>query len=166
MKKGIACFTSAFIVLLVVGFSTKSTAEVRIGAEISIPLAPYVFPAPPPMAPIPGTYVYYAPDIDVDVLFYHGYWYRPYEGRWYRGRSYNGPWVHLALSGVPRAVIAVPHDFRHVSSGHRGVPYREFNRNWRKWERERHWDRDEEWRGREDHREDRGRYEGRGHGHR
>jgi len=47
------------------------------------------------VAVIPGTYVYVVPDINTEILFYHGYWYRPSAGRWYWARTYNGPWLTL-----------------------------------------------------------------------
>jgi hypothetical protein len=59
------------------------------------PPPPYAVSAPPEVVPVPGTYVYFVPDIGVDILFYHGYWYRPYGGGWYRAPSYSGPWVYL-----------------------------------------------------------------------
>lgn len=55
------------------------------------PLPPLVVPVPPPVFLIPGTYAYFAPDVDVDLIFFGGFWYRPYGGRWYRASYYNGP---------------------------------------------------------------------------
>ena len=112
------------------------------------PSAPpeYAFPAPPQVAAIPGTYVYVVPDIDVDILFYHGYWYRPYGGRWYWAQSYNGPWVYLALPSVPRVLLGLPPGYRRLPPGYHRIPYGELHANWGRWERERYWHNDRAWR--------------------
>jgi len=89
---------------------------------------------------IPATYVYFVPDVEVDILFYHGYWYRPHHGHYYRATSYNGPWVTIAPSSLPRAISHVPSDFRHVPPGHERIPHGELKKNWKTWEKEKHWD--------------------------
>jgi hypothetical protein len=134
------------VLLVLTGFSAQSDARVNVNIGINIPA--YTFAAPPPLVVIPGTYVYGVPDIDLEILFYHGYWYRPYEGRWYRARYYNGPWAFLAPARVPSVLIGLPPDYyyRHIPAGHRRIPYGEFTRNWRQWERNRYWERDEAWR--------------------
>ena len=63
---------------------------VQVSVRNNLPVVRFV--APPDVVVIPGTYVYMVPDNDVDVLFYQGYWWRPYEGHWYRSDDYNGPW--------------------------------------------------------------------------
>ena len=55
----------------------------RVDVGVSIPLPPaIVFGAPPQLVVIPETYVYVDPDVDVDIFFYGGWWWRPWEGRW------------------------------------------------------------------------------------
>jgi len=135
----------AIMVVVLAGLSSLSDARVDVNIGINLPA--YTFAAPPSLAVIPGTYVYFVPGIDVDVLFYHGYWYRPYEGRWFRSSSYMGPWGFVAIGRVPHVLIDLPPDFRRIPPGYRLIPYREFGRNWRKWERDRYWERDEWWRG-------------------
>ena len=98
------------------------------------------------MIVIPGTYIYAVPDIDVEILFYQGYWYRPHEGHWYRSKSYNGPWAYLDSHRVPRAIFELPPDYYRIPPGHQKIPYGHFKSNWGRWERERHWDRDDRWR--------------------
>jgi hypothetical protein len=99
------------------------------------PLPPLVVPAPPPVVVIPGTYAYFAPDVDVDLFFYGGFWYRPYGGRWYRSSHYGGPWGFVGPNRVPRVLIN-----RNVPPGHERIPYGQLKKNWRGWEREKHWD--------------------------
>jgi hypothetical protein len=148
MRKGI-CGISVLALLLGALFAPGGTKEATAAIGININIGPpprYVIPAPPPVVVIPGTYVYAVPDIDVDILFYQGYWYRPHQGYWFRARSYNGPWVYLAAPQVPRVLIELPPDYRRPPPGYRRIPYGQFKKNWGAWDRQRYWDRDREWR--------------------
>lgn len=108
----------------------------------------YVIQTAPPVVPIPGTYVYFVPDIGADILFYHGFWYRPYAGRWFRATTYNGPWVYIVPRMVPHVLRGLPPDYRRgIPPGYRPIPYQELQGNWRRWERERYWDHHQERRG-------------------
>jgi hypothetical protein len=127
------------LLLLTMFFPGRGNAGVHVGVGINLPA--FSFSAPPPLAVIPGTYGYYAPDAGVDIFFYHNYWYRPYEGRWFRSRSYNGPWAHVAPTVVPGFFLNAHPDYRHLSPGHRRIPYVQVKNNWRRWEHERYWDR-------------------------
>jgi len=128
------------VLLTVLGFSVKSEAGIEVGVGISIPA--FTFKEPPHLAVIPGTYAYFVPDADTDIIFYHGYWYRPFNGRWYRATFYNGPWAFMAPSKVPRVLFELPPGYRRIYAGHRPIAYAEFTRHWRTWERDRYWDRD------------------------
>ena len=132
------------VLMALIVFSAQSDARVDVSIGINLPA--YTFAAPPPLVVIPGTYAYFVPGIELDVLFYRGYWYRPYEGLWYRARAYNGPWAYIAPARVPRGILELPPGYRHVPPGQRYLPYKEYNKNWRRWERERYWEREEWWR--------------------
>ncbi len=141
MKRGkVLLVVFGALLLVVTGFTAQGSAGVNVNIGIGLPLPAFVVPAPPPVVEVPGSYVYYAPGVDVDLLFYHGYWYRPYEGRWYRSRYYDGRWAYLASSRVPRALVELPAGYRGMPHGRR-IPYGELSRNWGRWERERYWDR-------------------------
>jgi hypothetical protein len=144
MRRGTGFLVVGAGVVFVMGFSAQSEARVDVNIGISIPA--YRFAAPPALVVIPGTYAYFAPDVDIDIVFYQGFWYRPHEGRWYRARAYNGPWGYIAPARVPSVLIELPPDYRRLYSGHRHIAYREFNRNWRSWERNKYWEKDERWR--------------------
>jgi hypothetical protein len=154
-------------VMLVIGVNCpkRATAGVNINVGINVPPPPpLLIPVPPPVFVIPGTYVYFAPQVDVDIFFYHGYWYRPYRGHWYRAGSYNGKWVYISHKRVPSVLLNLPPNFRRVPPGHRHVPYGELKKNWRKWEREKYWERHggREWHGEKwEHNEAQGRGRGR-----
>jgi hypothetical protein len=101
---------------------------------------PYAFAAPPDVVPIPGTYAYFVPGMGADILFYGGYWYRPFRGRWYGAPSYNGPWMYVPGPRVPRVLLSLPPGWRRVPPGYRPIPHAELNRNWQRWQREKHWE--------------------------
>jgi hypothetical protein len=126
------------------------------------PLPPLVIPAPPPVFLIPGTYAYFAPDVDADLFFYGGFWYRPYGGRWYRAPHYRGPWGFVGMRRVPGVLINLPPGYRNVPPGHERIPYGHLKRNWKTWERERHWDRPGKRKNIERREHDEGRERGRG----
>jgi hypothetical protein len=148
MKKddcGLLVLGTLLAALFVIGTVTQAAARVDVNVNIGLP-PPYMIPAPPPVVVIPGTYVYAIPDVEVEILFYHGYWYRPYEGRWHRARSYNGPWVYCVPSSVPRALMELPPGHYRVPPGYHHIPYGQVKKNWGKWEREQHWASDRDWR--------------------
>ncbi|NWG02721.1 MAG: hypothetical protein HXY44_07695 [Syntrophaceae bacterium] len=125
----------------------------RVDVNVSIPLPPpIVFPAPPQVIVIPETYVYVVPEIDIDIFFYGGWWWRPWGGRWYRSRAYDSGWVYY--QGVPSFYRGPLIDWRiyyrdRVWRGHpwdhRRVTLPELRQNWRNWEKNRYWERQHSW---------------------
>ncbi len=99
----------------------------------------YSFSVPPEVSVIPGTDMYLVPDIGVDILFYQGYWYRPYGGRWFFARSYNGPWGYLEPRRIPPPFLRLSPGHLRLPPGYHRIPYRELQTNWRRWESDRHW---------------------------
>ena len=140
-------FVTTFVgmmLLISMGASNRAFAEVKINVGVNFPPPPpLVIPAPPPVVVIPNTYVYFPPEVQSEILFYHGYWYRPYQERWYRSGSYKGPWVYVVPEKVPRAVLHLPPDYRHVPPGHQRISHAQLKKNWKTWEREKHWDKHE-----------------------
>ncbi len=156
----IRMLTVAVAFLLLIGFAGSGAAEVNVNVGVYAPPPAYVIPAPPDVIVIPGSYVYFVPGINVDIFFYHGYWWRPYHERWYRSRGYNGPWGYVARERVPRAVVGVPPHFRDVPPGHERIPHGQLKKNWSRWEREKHWDKAEGRHGNGERGEGRERHEG------
>jgi phospholipid/cholesterol/gamma-HCH transport system ATP-binding protein len=62
------------VLLLLVLAYQPAQAGVNVGVGVSVGLPVFNFAAPPQLAVIPGTYAYYAPDVDLDILFYGGRW--------------------------------------------------------------------------------------------
>lgn len=80
---------------------------------VPIPQPPsYMLEAPPELVAIPNTEVSAVWDSKVDIFSYHGYWWRSFEGRWYRCTGYNGPWSYVRPEMVPRALIDLPPDYK------------------------------------------------------
>jgi hypothetical protein len=128
-------------------------AEVDVKVRINIPLPPLiVFPAPPEVIVIPETNVYAVPDVDMDIFFYSGWWWRPWEGRWYRSRYYDRGWVHY--NRVPSFYTHVPPGWRNdyrdrrwkgQEWDQRRIPHKDMQKNWRTWERNKHWEKQNHW---------------------
>ncbi|HEX2768386.1 MAG TPA: hypothetical protein VHN12_03820 [Geobacteraceae bacterium] len=148
----------AALLFVLTGSATQSEAGVNVnvdeggvnvnvggeGVNVSVRnnLPATRFAAPPDMVVIPGTYVYMVPDIDVDVLFYQDYWWRPYEGHWYSSQDYNGQWSYVEPGRIPSGLRALPQDYRHrLSPGYKRISHGDVKRNWKQWEKEKHWDR-------------------------
>ena len=133
--------TILLALVIVIPIPTMAGAEIRIRIPLPPPL---IIPVPPPMVVIPGTYVYYPPDVDAEIFFYHGYWYRQHGGYWYWSRGYDGPWGYYSRR-PPRALLNLPpryrEDYRGRRMEHQHIPHHELQQNWGRWEKERHWDR-------------------------
>ncbi|MCL5965993.1 MAG: hypothetical protein M1550_02040 [Deltaproteobacteria bacterium] len=162
---------AAAIVLGLTGSAPTASAEVNVNINIGPP--PVVVAEPPEMVVIPRTMVYFAPGVDVELLFYRGWWWTPRGGRWYRARAYNGPWVVIGPRYVPVEIVRLPRDYRTVYIRERHVPYgllkkdwehREYERRrrmgeWKEWKEEKHERREWEKERRKEWKE-----HGRGHG--
>jgi hypothetical protein len=164
IKKAIGIICSALF-LLILSAGAMATVNVSIGVNVPPPPPPLYVSAPPDMYVIPGTYAYFPPAVDVDIVFFGGYWYRPYQGYWYRSSSYNGKWVYIENDRLPRHIRTLPPDWRRVPPGHRHIPYGQMKKHWRTWERDKHWDK-HQWKheAREDHGGSKGHHK-KNHGH-
>lgn len=127
-------------------------AGVNISIGISLPPA-IVFEAPPDVIVIPDTNdVYVVPDVDVDIFFWNGWWWRPWGGRWYRSHYYDRGWAYY--DRVPSFYFDVDPGWRryyrdHDWHGHRWnyerIPDRDLQRNWKSWHADRRWERRGTW---------------------
>jgi hypothetical protein len=150
MKKLI--FKVLFLTLVVFA-PVSAMAEVSVHVDIPLPLPPpIIFPAPPEVVPVPETDVYVVPDVQEDIFFSGGWWWRPWEGRWYRSRYYDRGWTHYrhAPSFYANMYPGWRNDYRnHRWRGHQWdyqrVPHRDLNRNWQGWQKDRHWEKQNNW---------------------
>jgi len=110
--------------LLALAISVPIPTMGQVSVQIGIPLPPpIVVPAPPEVVLLSGMGVYVAPDIAVDLFFWDDWWWRPWEGRWYRSRDYRRGWGYY--EGVPSFYGRVPPRWREE--------YREHRWNGREW---------------------------------
>ncbi len=84
---------------------------------IAVP-PPIVAPVPPRLVVVPGSPVYYAPAVPVDLFFYGGRYYRRYRDAWFSAAYYDGPWHHVAYARVPGSLMAVPGRYYKIPPGH------------------------------------------------
>ena len=149
MKKLV--FGAVFFLLM--SFSTvPAMAAVDISIGISLPPL-VVFPAPPHVVVLPDTDdVYVVPEIDVDIFFWNGWWWRPWEGRWYRSHYYDRGWAYY--STVPRFYFDIDPGWRGYYSqrnwyGHQWyyerIPHQRLQQNWKTWHNNRYWERKKAW---------------------
>ncbi len=144
-------FLGTILLALTLAMPMKAKAEVFV--DINVGLPPVIeFAAPPELIVLPGTYVYVAPDVNEDIYFYGGWWWRPWGGHWYRSRHYGSGWV--SYRSVPSFYRGIHSGWRdayrtHQWQGHRWdyqrIPHRELNRNWKGWEKNRHWEQKKHW---------------------
>ena len=79
MKKFI--FGTLVLMLVMAGHVPRmARADVDVHIGVGLPL-PIVFAAPPRLVVVPETHVYAVPDIPMDLFFYGGWWWRPWQGR-------------------------------------------------------------------------------------
>ena len=103
---------------------------------------PIPFAAPPDVIALPETSgVYVDPNIDADMYFYNGWWWRLWEGCWYRSHYYDRGWGYY--NDVPSFYYDVDPGWRgyyrdHNWNGHRWnyerIPYQRFQQNWGSWQ--------------------------------
>ena len=143
MKK---LLSRTLLLVLVFVVPVPTMAGVDVGISISLPPL-IVFATPPVMVVIPQTYVYAVPDLNEDIYFYNGWWWRPWEGRWYRSRQYNSGWVYYQR--VPSFYTEIPSTWRNDYRDHRWegrpwnyqrIPHQQVQQNWSNWEKNKHWE--------------------------
>ena len=144
-------FLGTLLLALVIVVPIPTMAGVDVSVSITLP-PPIVFAAPPELIVLPETYVYVVPDIDVDIFFYNGWWWRSWDGRWYRSRHYNSGWVYYQR--VPSFYSRIPSSWRNDYRDHRWgghqwnyqrIPHKQLQRNWSNWEKNRHWEKQQTW---------------------
>jgi len=121
------------------------------GVRVTVPLPPpIVFAAPPGVVVLPETEVYVVPSVPEEIFFNNGYWWRPWNGRWYRSLYYDRGWG--VYSGVPFWYNRIPYGWRenyrtHLWGGHpwnyHHINHGDLQRNWRTWHNTHYWNQPE-----------------------
>jgi len=117
------------------------------------PPPPLQFDAPPDVIVMPETNdVYVVPDINVDLFFWNGWWWRPWLGHWYRSLYYNWGWGYY--NSIPSFYFDVDPGWRGYYRdrnwyGHQWdyerIPNQRLQQNWRSWQNDRHWEGQRTW---------------------
>jgi hypothetical protein len=149
MKKLLSVFILSALAIAVPN-STMAGVDISIGFSLPPPI---VFAAPPEVIVVPDTTdVYVVPDIDAELFFWNGWWWRLWEGRWYHSRYYDRGWVYY--DWVPSFYFNVDPGWRRYYRdrswrGYRWdyerIPYWRLRRNWDTWHRNRYWERQRSW---------------------
>jgi len=136
----------AMLAALMTVVSVPTTAQVSINIGIPLP-PPVVFSAPPDVIALPDTPdVYACPDIGVDLFFYNGWWWRLWDGRWYRSRYYDRGWGYF--NHVPRFYSSIDpgwrgyyrdHNWRGHPWSYERIPNRGLQQNWKSWHANQYW---------------------------
>lgn len=143
MKK---LMVKTFLLVLVVLMPVSAMADVRVHVNIPLP-PPIFFPFSPQLVVIPETDVYVVPDAREDIFFYGGWWWRPWNNRWYRSQHHDRGWAYYP--NPPSFHRSIPSDWRHNYKnqswkGYRWQPQRtnhqDIQRNWNVWQKDRHWE--------------------------
>jgi hypothetical protein len=138
--------SGGLLIFSMVGIPAVSMA--RVNVDINIALPPLIqLAAPPEVVAIPETDVYVDPEVDVDIFFSNGWWWRPWQGHWYRSRDYRSGWAYYPRT--PAFYNGLPTGWRHAYKTHRykdrdwnyqRVSHEDLQRNWRDWKKTRYWD--------------------------
>lgn len=111
-----------------------------------------VFSSPPSTVVLPQTDIYAVPDTEEDIFFHDGWWYRPWNGRWYRSRSYDKDWAYY--SNTPSFYQQVPPGWRQSYKDHdwggnpwqyQRIPYDKVQKNWKGWKKDKYWEKQHNW---------------------
>ena len=149
MKK--LLFGTLFLALAIIG-PIPAMAAVDINVNISLP-PPIAFAAPPDVIVLPDTNdVYVAPDVDTDLFFWNGFWWRLWDGRWYRSHYYDRGWGYY--NRVPSFYFDIDPGWRgyyrdHNWQGHRWnyerIPDQRLQQSWKNWHTSQYWGKQKTW---------------------
>ncbi|HEY6221294.1 MAG TPA: hypothetical protein VIX13_02045 [Candidatus Eisenbacteria bacterium] len=109
---GIALFAVAALCAVAPQSESAKRAGVTIRVGDPYPGAALDFQEEPAVSLVPATKVYYVRDRECDLYRYGLYWYFLEDSLWFRARSWQGPFLHLQSTSVPRSVRTVPLNYR------------------------------------------------------
>jgi len=144
--KRLLIWTACLGLVLATGIAPSAQARTNISVGLNFGDR-YDGPDPywrgaPVVAVIPNTEIYYVRDYDYDVYRCGRFWYYNTDNRWYRSRSYRGPWIYVGYRSVPAQFSSIPTRYRHhwrtfrddryYQTGNRGyMRNRNRGHNWR-----------------------------------
>lgn len=136
----------AVILVSVLAVPVSSMANGRMDVHVVVPMPPPVVAAGPlHVVVIPQTCIYAVPDADVEIFFFSGWWWRPWQGRWYRSHDYLSGWAYYG--NAPAFYRQVPPTWRRDYRQnrwkgqhweHRRIPVHSVVRDWNRWEKDKY----------------------------
>ena len=142
--------TMVFALAIVVPIPTMAAVDINVNISLPPPIA---FQGPPDVIALPDTNdVYVAPDVNVDLFFWNGWWWRLWDGRWYRAHYYDRGWGYYKT--VPSFYFDVDPGWRgyyrdHNWYGHRWnyerIPNQRLQQNWKSWHTNQYWEKQKTW---------------------
>jgi len=128
-------------------------AHAGLDIQVGISLPPLIlFSSPPVTVVLPGTDVYAMPGVEVDIFFNEGWWWRPWNGHWYRSRSYDRDWAYHP--DAPAFYRDVPRGWRKNYRNrqwhgkpwrYHHIPQQQVERKWQGWKKDRYWEKQHNW---------------------
>lgn len=106
----------ATLVVMMSWFPSRAAGDTNVDMRVRVG-DPYRgatldFHEEPAVVLVPETKVYYVRDRECDLYRFGRYWYFVEDERWYRARTWQGPFLHLNATSVPRSVRTVPLNYR------------------------------------------------------
>jgi hypothetical protein len=105
---------SAAAAMLLSG-APATASDVNITIGLGVP--PIVLTAPPQLVVVPGTPIYYAPDVQANLFVYKGRYYTVVHGVWSMAPAYTGPWAAIQIGKGPPPVLSVPVEYYKIPPG-------------------------------------------------
>lgn len=150
MKK--ILFATMFLAAIIIApFPTM--AQVGVDVDVGLPPPPFEFEEEPYMMPLPDTNnVYAAPGIDTDLFFWNDWWWRLWQGSWYRSRYYDQGWGYYGY--VPSFYYDIDPGWRGYHRGrnwhgnpwgHEQTDYQRLQQNRQSWHNNQDWEREQAW---------------------
>ncbi len=143
MKKQLLWVIFSATVML---YPVQAISQVDIHFGVNLP-PPIAFATSPEVIVLPETNnVYAVPDIADDLYFWNGWWWRLWDGRWYRSQYYDRGWAYY--NAVPVFYFDVdPYWRRYYHSRswygspwrYQRIPTHHLHRNWRSWHHSNYW---------------------------
>jgi hypothetical protein len=103
-------YAIAGLSMLLGSLSVAAPATAQVSVSVSIPGVSIGIhqPAYPDLVLVPGSPVYYAPQVPANYFFYDGLYWVFQDDNWYVSSWYNGPWDMVEPDDVPLFVLRVP----------------------------------------------------------
>lgn len=103
-------YAIAGLSMLLGSLSVATPATAQVSVSVSIPGVSIGIHQPvyPDLVLVPGSPVYYAPQVQANYFFYDGLYWVFQDDNWYVSSWYNGPWDLVEPDDVPLFVLRVP----------------------------------------------------------